>query len=857
MKNNRFVQIKLFAILILSFVFFSSIFGFFISKKTVLAQASSYSANFFLPATAVEYYELSSPLDVFMDEEITAITQKNDLLLFKDGEWNTSSIFTDLKQVYKLDSNTLLVSDYNAVCKIALSDLTSKTNVFYKNGNNDETIGAVFFDLNDSHLVTASNSFIYVYEIVDGEFTNRKPIENASDKPVAINDKGEVYFINNNGNLCRSLVDKTDTTSTIEYSVNANYMIANNDYLYYIEDKQIYRYSIADQTTTLLTVDTDGKYELGQLKSPRSIDFYNGNLLITDSELNAVQEFRINGNNLIFTGFAIAKDKTAYNRFENSVVNVEKYGDKVAVLDKTELSIVDTNTNNRYEKNNFINIPLSSSGAVDSNINTFALGAESFLYCNKDHKVKLVEFSSLESATEIYLQSNSKFFIDSLCYQSGTYYVLAYTGENSIVYSFPEKIEDESQRVANQILSVPADNFKFIAADVFKNVYLANDSEIYKYPIINGQVSPQDSVKVVSSTGIKKISTDLSATLFVLDVNGLNAYNDTDKSLNTLNVETFDANITTFAMDFIDKTVYLAFENEEYVKTVTDLPNVALESLTIDAQEFVTTSNSANFEKLKIYKPKANANVYSVNKLTQNFEFNHLTNQNGEYVLICPINVSSDYANTTFYALAGQDGFVLINSNDIIDATPTMDIKIGKAFTTTGVHAYYIPLIVKNDLYSLSNEGRKIRLEKATEISTEKIFTYLGREYYYAKIDIDGTSCYGYVPVAFTTPVLSENFKWDEYTIENVKDCTLYENKELSEVLTSLTNDQSVRLIQIDGDVAFVAVKTEDGFIHGYISVSAIQNKPNVAIRNALLILAVAASACGTTTYLVLKRREK
>lgn len=857
MKNNRFVQIKLFAILILSFVFFSSIFGFFISKKTVLAQASSYSANFFLPATAVEYYELSSPLDVFMDEDVTAIVQKNDLLLFKDGKWVKSSIFTDLKQVYRFNQDTLLVSDYTSIYTVDVNDVTKKMPVSHEVQGSTEIISAVFFDINDTHLVTASNSFIYVYELVDGEITNRKPIENASEKPVAINDKGEVYFINNNGNLCRSLVDKTDTTSTIEYSVNASYMIANNDYLFYIEDKQIYRYSIADQTTTLLTVDTDGKYELGQLKSPRSIDFYNGNLLITDSELNAVQEFRINGNNLIFTGFAIAKDKTAYNRFENSVVNVEKYGDKVAVLDKTELSIVDTNTNNRYEKNNFINIPLSSSGAVDSNISTFALGEKSFLYSNKDSKIKIVEFSSIDSFVEIPIQSSSSFLIDNLSYQSGTYYFLTHTGENSIVYSLPEVANENGERAISQIFSVPTNDFKFIAVDVFKNVYLANDSEIYKYPIINGQVSSQNSVKVVSSTGIKKISTDLSATLFVLDVNGLNAYNDTDKTLNTLNVETFDANITTFAMDFIDKTVYLAFENEEYVKTVTDLPNVALESLTIDAQEFVTTSNSANFEELKIYKAKTNANVYSVNKLTQNFEFNHLTNQNCEYVLICPINVSSDYANTTFYALAGQDGFVLINSNDVIDATPTMDIKIGKAFTTTGVHAYYIPLIVKNDLYSLSNEGRKIRLEKATEISTEKIFTYLGREYYYAKIDIDGTSCYGYVPVAFTTPVLSENFKWDEYTIENVKDCTLYENKELSEVLTSLTNDQSVRLIQRDGDVAFVAVKTEDGFIHGYISVSAIQNKPNVAIRNALLILAVAASACGTTTYLVLKRREK
>ncbi len=857
MKSYRLEKFRILTILILFFMFSSSIFGFYMTKKSAFAESEPYSAPFFLPSSTVEYYQLSSPLDVYMDDDLTVIVQKNDLLLFKDGKWVKSSIFTDLKQVYRLNDDTLLVSDYNSVYKIELNDLTTKTNVLYKNGNNDETIGAVFFDLNDTHLVTASNSFIYVYELVEGKITNRKPIVNASDKPVAINEKGEIYFINNHGNLCRSLADKTDTTSTIKQSVNASYMIADNDYLFYIEDKQVYRYSISDGTTTLLTVVTDGKYELGQSKSPRSIDFYNGNLLIADSELNAVQEFKINGNNLIFTGFAVAKDKTAYNRFEDSIANVEKYGDKIAVLDNTELSIVNVNTQNRYDKDNFVNIPLSSSGSVDSNVNTFTLGSESFLYSNKDSKIKIVEFSSIDSSLEIPIQSSSSFLIDNLSYQSGSYYVLTHTGENSIVYSVPEKADENGQRTINQILSVPTNDFKFITVDVFQNVYLANNSEIYKYPIINGEVGSKDSVKVVTTTGIKKILTDLSATLFVLDVNGINAYNPSQNALSTLNVDCDGKTISSFAMDFIEQTVYLSFEDEECVKSVKDLPNVSLESLTIDGQTFVTTSTSANVEELKVYKPKTKANVYSVNKLAQSFEFNCLTSEIDEYVLICPVTVSTDYANTTLFALAGQDGIVLINSNDVIDVTPTMESKVGTAFTTTGVHAYYIPLIVKNDVYSLSNEGRKIRLEKATEISTEKIFTYLGREYYYAKIDIDGTSCYGYVPVAFTTTVLSENFKWDEYTIESVKDCTLYADKELTDGLMPLLNDQSVRLIQKDGDVAFVAVKTDEGFIHGYLSVSNIHNKPSVAIRNALLILAVAASACGTTTYLVLKRREK
>ena len=57
----------------------------------------------------------------------------------------------------------------------------------------------------------------------------------------------------------------------------------------------------------------------------------NSVLLVTDKEHDCIQEFIIEDDTLSFTGLAIAKNKTAYNRIAKAK-SVEKFGKTSAIL---------------------------------------------------------------------------------------------------------------------------------------------------------------------------------------------------------------------------------------------------------------------------------------------------------------------------------------------------------------------------------------------------------------------------------------------------------------------------------------------------------------------------------------------
>ena len=139
-----------------------------------------------------------------------------------------------------------------------------------------------------------------------------------------------------------------------------------------------------------------------------------------------------------------------------------------------------------------------------------------------------------------------------------------------------------------------------------------------------------------------------------------------------------------------------------------------------------------------------------------------------------------------------------------------------KAYVTTSVNGYYVPVITPDCEYALSNGETVFRLYKGAVLTCEKKFSMLGTEYYLATFNYDGNAVKGYVPVSFTVEVLNENKEWRAYKLETVNKTNLY----------------------------------------GYVDASAIINAPNLSVRNILLILAVTACLCGSVTFLLLRRKK-
>ena len=823
----------------------------------------------FLPVTDLEYKALTAPIDAYSDQGVTAIAQESQtLLIYYNGKYvDEISGFTAIKQVLKLNDTSLLVSDGVSIYKINLENLDGdvsavKTSIIDKTSNNN--IGGNFFDLNDQYLVTAYSTIATVYAHDGKEFSSLGSVTIKDNVPIAINDNNEIFYVSSDG------LYKLSTNSIslaygvlVQPNVTPDRMIANNDYVFYIDNYEIFRVPVTGGEAQKLTVnDIDQKFELGKLSSPSGISFKGENLLISDSTLGTVQEFKIENDELVFTGFAIAKEKTAFNRVNGAspTADVEKYGNTVAVLDNYKLTVINTASTERYSRSNYKNYFSGTDGLLGEYMpDSFALGKDTVLLVYKtgtsDASIKLLNLNSGVASNVISISTSP--VIRDVCYQSGTYYLLSDNGGTSTVYAISE---NDFSVDNDDIIYSTTDLTSIITVDTYRNIYLSNDTTVYCVEKVTTgeQAGSYLCTSIINGlTSVKKIAYDLSGGIYILD-NGKIAYyiNQTLSATYFINGE----QITAFSMDYVDDKTFILTNGQEYLSISEDFDNLTLSDLTAP-NEYVTRSDNADINDLKAYKAADGANTYIMEKTSEHFNFVELNDKIDEYLLICPITATNEHgASVTMYALAGSDhvAFIDIAQAVEIDLAPVAIPDGATAFTTTGVDGYYLPLFTRESKFQLINqENETVRIDKGVEFSPKYIFTYLGNEFYFATFTANGVTHTGYIPKSFTVEILSEDFAYNNYTIETINKTTLYSDQNLSVSVKELTDGTSVRVLENNGGVIKVAVKDGDEWIVGYLKASAIKNEPQRAIRNILIVLAVVACVCGTSTHFILRRKIK
>ena len=845
MKKRIDLNIKVIATYFLALaVILSVAFAFcFNSDAKKVNATNSATAELFLPSSKLEHRALTSPTGIYHDGTVTAIIENGTTptLSVIAGGVEKRLEFSQLTGVNLLSDSTLLFTTEARLKKIDLATLSSSTVTAESLGTEFDDKAVSNFDLNKNYIVTTHQN-LSVFTVNGGDI-EKLPTELAVSfkSHVAINDNNQIFFVSEDGDLRYAYADALDGSSHFLAPVNPTAFVADNEYVYYVLNNKIYRISIATKSNEELTA-LDENYDLGNIVTPSGITLYNGNLLIADTGLNAVQEFRVNGSTLEFTGFAIAKGKTAYNRVDSLSYDVEKYGDTVAVLDGYKLTVVNVKTVNLYDKNNFKNY--LKSGELGSPIG-FCLGENKVLSFYGTNTFKVLDLTTNEFNSITLTEHH----VYDACYQSGYFYVYAYTDSNSrVVYKIDQ---NDTEYTVVKILEDDVDA-KIINVDVFGNVYLASDTTVHLYEKANGY---QEKTVKNDRTGIKKMLTDLGGTLYILDSQGISALNNDEFQKIDLLSPSLEP-ISSFAFDFVTSSVYLTYNGEEALLISNDLGNLSLQEATPTA-EYKTVGKSADIDGLKIYKPLDGANVYSVTKNQNAFDFNGLIKDRNEYVYVCPITLDNGITSVTLYALAGQTETVLINALETEEIDLEIkDSEIESAYTTTGVNVYYMPIMTMNTDYSLIDNQDQIRLASGTKFKAEKVFTYLGSEYYYAAVEVDGNVYKGYIPTAFTVLNLSKNFEFETFTYEKVKSTTLYNDTDLSEEICELDDGATVKLFEIKDGVATVAVEIDGVWTVGHISSKDIKNEPSRAVRNALIIIAVAACLSATTAYFILKKKN-
>ncbi len=846
-KNlKRNILILLTALLILSSACLAFSFN-----GTAIADETPPTAELFLPSTDMEYKELADPIDVYSDDKVTAIAQNNQqLLVYQNGAYaEPITSFTAIKQVKKLDDQTLLVSDNGTIYTLSLTDFSKE--ILYDASEIPALIGGNNFDLNNDYLVSAYSGTAYVYARDGLKFTPMGTFALNANYPVALNDDGLIFYVRTDSYLyCLSVRDLVNYTKIAE--VAPSKMIANNDFVYYTFDNKISQIAISDNQKTELPVDAMDEYDLGNLLSPSGLTFKNGNLFITDSTLNTVQEFKIENDKLVFTGFAIASGKTAYNRVSKNALDVEKYGDTVAVLDEYKLTVYSPVNANKYARENYKNYFAENLGGTLPE--AFTLGKDSILlsynHTTSNGTLRLLDIIN-GNITENGVTIFSGNTIEDICYQSGYFYIIANDNSTTRIYKLSENDELSFSSVDDHKLFEIDKTYQptHITVDVFGNVYLADTTGKI---VLCEKDNSFAHLTLGTLSDVIKLETDLGGNLYVLSVSGLSRYDGSAFTAIDVAPVTDGDQIKSFTMKFDKSEVYLLFNNKEYVCECDTLGNYALDKATASQTDYVISDKNAQLNNLQTARVKADANVYSVTRNGINFDFNGIISPETEYAVICEVKLSDDLILS---ALAGAEGVVLVNNKELTINAPATATAPETAFVTTNASLYYFPILTENGEYALT-DGETVRINKSTMITPTAKLTFLNKEFYFANVTVSDTVYSGYIPVSFTVEVLSEDFTWNEYKIEKINATKLYADKELTTEIKKLSDNQKIRLFYTENGISKIAVEVEEGsWIEGYIKSSAIQNEPNRAVRNILIILAVTASVCGTLTYFLMRRK--
>lgn len=776
------------------------------------ASASENTYSVFIPNKSEEYFALVSPIHAYSDADITAVTESTVLTVFKDNEVIRKTERSSLNQVRRVGDD-LYFNDFSRIYKLSLSDLTADPQFISLTGT--------YFDINEQYLVVIYNSVIEIYN-TDNLTTPYRTISDVQNKPVALNDASLFYIAGNR--ICRE--DFATPNITVKYDeIQPDYMIADNDYLYYVKDGEIYRLSIENNTTTRLTFVNSGNYDLGSIDSPNGLSFRNGNLIITDGQASgSVQEFKINGDTLEFTGYAIASGLTAYNRVANSATDIERYGKYVAALDGNKLTVIDTENCADYNQNAFVN------KFVGSAPDKFALGSSTVMY-SVGNALKLTE---TETDDETEIETGVATTALDICYQSGFYYVTYTDGTKTTVVKIDEKTGEKVGE--NTEINVAA---TIATVDVFGNVYVADNAYVYKNGITDRY----------AFSGARKLATDLAGNLFALSTDGKIYKLDETTETFTAAVEISDNTIKTFGLNFDRKEIFFLIDGKEEIYYTIAAGNVALTDITPTGEFNAATESKA---ELKVYTANDGANVYSVSKDGEGFIFNGLIEKATEYPLIANITVGE----LTMRALASENGVVLINAKELTEKAAETVAAPERAFLTTAVFAYAIPVIEKNGSFAMVNESGEIKLEKGSTVYVDRAFTMLKKTFYDARAQINGETVGCYIPADFTATLLSEKFEFDSFTIEQVKKTMLYKDADFTEELFELDDGETVKVLENKNGALTIAAERNGGVIIGYVSDNSLIVNPNTTVRNVLIILAVFGSLAGTISYFLLRKKN-
>lgn len=839
---NKLLRNKLYIIVALLIVALASFTAFGLGAKTLRAD-TSLSVYPYVPSSALETFSPNSPKESYFEDGLFVINDEATSLFVSDGirKPEKKANFVSLGTIRNFNSDYLLLSENGSIYMFSKTDYTSTAII---DSVENKNIGTTF-DYNGEFLVTGTNRKVIIYTLSGNVAIFASEITtNTDNSPVAINPRGDVFFVNDNGGFCIKKTGEDNIEQIFGYTPKK--IIANDTVAYFIDDSgKICKYTISENNVTELnTLEKHKPFQLGNVLNPTGISFKGENLLITTAEsqevtnsFSAVQEFKVNGNTLEFTGFAVASGKTAYNRTSFTAKEVSVYENNIAVLDDTKLTL--------SVNGEFSNLFLNDLNDSSFSSNKVEVGNNTLLLTEKASPA--YKLLSINGFTEITSGSLNGDYLSDVCYQNGKFYILTlntYQNGNATLYTLSE--DGSISEILNLTGVYNGAPYPLISVDTNNNVYVLNTKEncIEKY-----DSSLQKSIlTTLNGVGAIEMQTDLNGKIYALYDNSLFVTSGESQESLSLALTPKD-----FALSFSSKKAYFLFNGEETVYATEGAKNANTVDL-LTPESYVVTNTSANIDNLNLVSATSGIALYEVDASSQVMAYKGIRYGEGEnYYLSCNFTISggSSLSEKTYSLLIGEKIVFALTSllTDVTDSLLT-EIPAKDVFVTTDVNAYYIPILTVNGEHVLKDS---VRLKTGDLIKATHVANLLDRDFYYAKIT---ETTFGYVPVNFTAPILSKDALTESYKIKKIKQADVFSDKQLTNKITTLEENTEIRFVSEENGIAEIMFSTESGYVTAYINAENIKKVPSTALKTALVVFSAGLVLFATSLYLILRKRN-
>ncbi|MBR5900689.1 MAG: hypothetical protein IKZ38_04795 [Clostridia bacterium] len=824
---KSFTKIKNY-ILIVFLAISCGCFAFLLTSNAPKAYAETPSTLQF-PSSNCEIFDFEgyTPKDaVAFDGGYAIIREDKTLWIYSNGAYSKYDelVYNNPSLMRATNDGRLIVSDDTCLFAIDLSDLSASPVMLTYNGS---PILCKYFDINERYLITISSHVVNAYAYNKNLLNFVCEITSSADDltPVGIDDNDSVYLVSNGKLQCytknANAYKLENANKDIPLTSKPSVLATCGDAVYFTEGSLVKKVA-SDKTISALNSPQEQDFDLGNVKAPTTISFYQDKALICDAEIGAVQQFEIDGDQLVYTGFAISKGKTAFNRISEKDIDIERYSSYIAVLGENRIMLTNANENFDYfDRNCYSHLFARDFDGVMPTMITLGKGA---LISAVEDGFYLYDFSSIKPVLSTKISCDGT--ITDTTYQNGYFYVLA-------------NFSDSTSRV-----------FKFTLDDFKKDDFNLNDFRVgaseyarttpHRFAIgvnVFGKIITHDQ-------SVKKITSDLVGNFYLLKDNGI--YTQASGSVANALVKTVSG-ATSITLSFDKKDCLILDADKERSYAIDDLTNKAIDDILVP-QTFKTTGNSAPNE-LSACTAK-NTNLYLVNAGAETFEFIDLAKSEQHYLVLDSI------LSLNLDVLVCQQGVVLANKGGLTKTTLEQVNISSTAYVATDVNGYFLPVITPEDTYALqSANGNAVRLSKGDTISTYKTVKFLGIEYYYANFVGNGVSVFGYVPVNFTTLQPISVTPFTEFTYEKLKTTKVYLDSGFLLQIGTLEKGETVRVLSKENGVVKIQFLNSGFWITGYIEEDAII-QPTKSIRNVIIVLATLTCTFGTTTFLLLKKKN-